>query len=81
MLTRMDLTNSMELSPSSEATSRSSAQEFPNILWNPKFHNPVYKKHPLVPILNQINLVYTIQSYFSKMHFNIILPPIFKSSY
>jgi hypothetical protein len=32
------------------------------------------KSHLLVPILGQINLVDTTQSYDSMIHFNIILP-------
>jgi hypothetical protein len=32
----------MELSPSLEVASRSSTQQFSNILWNPKVHTPVH---------------------------------------
>jgi hypothetical protein len=35
---------------------------------------------PLVPVLNQINLVRTIKSSLSKIHFNIIHPLKFWSS-
>jgi hypothetical protein len=58
----------MELSLSWESDSLSVAQEFSNILWNPKVHYRVHKSHPLYPILNETNPVHTIPSYLSKFY-------------
>jgi hypothetical protein len=43
-----NLTNSMEMSPTSKAASHSVSQEFPNILWNPKARSqePSTGPHP-----------------------------------
>jgi hypothetical protein len=69
------LTHSLlELSPSWEAANCAATEEFPSVLWNPKFHYLVHKSPPLVPIPSQINSIYTIPPYLSKIHFNIVRP-------
>jgi hypothetical protein len=74
------LTNSVELSRSWEATSRSATPEFPNILRNPRVHYCVQNSPPLGSILSQINPVQNTPSYFYKIHLNIILPSAYRSS-
>jgi hypothetical protein len=54
--------------------SLSVSQEFPHILWKTMFYYRVNKSPQLVPILHEIDPVHSISSYFSKIHFSIILP-------
>jgi hypothetical protein len=70
----MMMTNSMELSHSSEAVNRSATQEFPNILRDQMVHYRVHKSPRLAHFMSQINPVHTTQSYLSKIHSNIIIP-------
>jgi hypothetical protein len=65
-------TNSMEQSLSWEVNSRSTSQDIPWLLWNPKAHYCVHKSLPLVPILSQMNAVHSFPPYFSKINSNII---------
>jgi hypothetical protein len=59
----------MELIPSWEAANYAATQELHSNLWNPQVYYRVHKSPPLVLILSQMDLVHTIQSYFSKIHF------------
>jgi len=64
----------MEQSPSSEANWFWASQEIPCILWNTKIHYCIHRCPPAIPILSQINPVYTPTSHFLKIHLNIIFP-------
>jgi hypothetical protein len=70
-----ELSNSMELSPSSEATSVSATQEFPDSLLNPKVHYYIHKSPPSVPTLSETNAVHTTPSKVSMSHFSVIITP------
>jgi hypothetical protein len=74
------LTKSMEFSLYWETASRLASHEFPNILWNPKVHYRAQKNLPLVPILSQMNSVHITPSYFSKIHFKVVLLPTSRTS-
>jgi hypothetical protein len=55
-------------------------RKFPAILRNPNVHHRVHKSPPLVPVLSQFDSVPTIPYYLSKIHFNIVHPPMSWSS-
>lgn len=67
-------TNSIKHSPFSEYNSRTTSQEIPSLLWNPKFNYNLYKSSLLVPILSQINPDNTHIPFCFKITFNIIFP-------
>jgi hypothetical protein len=69
-----------ELSPSWETVNCAAIQELPSILTKPKVHHRVHKNPPLVPILSQVDPVYTIPLSLSKIHFNVVHPPTSWSS-
>jgi len=55
----------------------SQSGNFPHV-WNPKFHYRVHKSPPLVPILSQINPVYT---HFGYLRFILILSSTYDCVY
>jgi hypothetical protein len=63
-----------QTTPSWEANRRSAIEEIPSILWNLTMNFHAHKGPPIVPILTQMNLVYTLPpSSFFKIYFNIII--------
>jgi len=69
-----ELINSTEQSSSWEDNNLSTSLEIPCLLWNPKAHYCVHRSLQLYLIHNHMNPVHTVTPYFSKIHFNIILP-------
>lgn len=62
----------MGLSPW-EAYNCSTTQETPSIIWIQEVYCHVQKSLQALPILNQMNPVHSLPSYFLKFHFNSIL--------
>jgi hypothetical protein len=55
-------------------------KKYPDFLWNPKVHYRVHTSPPLDPILSRLNPVRPIDPYSPKVHLNVILPPMPRSS-
>jgi hypothetical protein len=70
----------MELSPSQEAINCAVSQELTSTLWNLKVYYYDHKSPLLVSLLSQIDLVHGFPFYLSKIHFNILHPPMSWSS-
>jgi len=70
----------MQQSTSSKANGSSASEGIPHILWYLRIHYHVHKSPQVVPVLSQINPLHTLQSNLFKIHFNIILPSMPKSS-
>jgi hypothetical protein len=65
---------------SSLRSCHSASQEIPSLYGTGKVHYCVHKVMPLVPIPRQIYPVHTFPPYFPKVHYNIILPSMPRSS-
>ena len=63
----------MVQSPSWEANRFTASQEIPRILWNPKVHYRIHKYPPPIPILSQLDPVYTLTFHIPNIYLNIIL--------
>jgi hypothetical protein len=70
----------MEQSPSWQPKTSQTTQEIPHILWNPKVHHRIHNSPPTVPILSQIDIFYALPFTLSRIHSNIILPSMPRSS-
>jgi hypothetical protein len=71
--------NSLVLSPGSTLLEKPS-QEIPRLLLNLKVHYRVHESLPLIPILSHTNLVHILISHSLKIHVNIILTLMSRSS-
>jgi hypothetical protein len=60
--------------------SRLAGQEIFRLLHKPTVYYRVNKRLPVIPILSQMNPAHTLQPYFLKLHFNIVLPSTTRSS-
>jgi len=58
----------------------STGQEISRPVWNPNIHYHPHKSPLFVPIPSQMNLVHNLIFYFFKIYFNVILPPMLRSS-
>jgi hypothetical protein len=74
------LPNSMEQSPSSEASSCSASQEIPSVLCNPKVYCIIHKRSSPVPILSQMNPIHASLFHFLEIHCNITFLSRLRSS-
>jgi len=66
--------------PPSEENSHSASQKIPCLLQKPKVHYRDNNSPPLVPIPSQMHLVHTFTHYFPKIHSDVGLPSMPRSS-
>jgi hypothetical protein len=73
--------NAIELKLSLESPSLSATQKLQSILRNLEVNYRILKNLSLDHILRKMNPVHTTQSYFYKIHFNILLSPMYGTYY
>jgi hypothetical protein len=71
---QLEMTNSIHHSLSSEANSRSAAQEFYRLLWDPNFRNGVLDIPPMATFLSHKNPDINLLPYFFKFHLMLTHP-------
>jgi hypothetical protein len=77
----LQLPNTIQLNPSSEASSSSSSREFPAIYGARRFNTVFTIARYLSPIMSQMNPIHSLQLNFFRMHINIILLSMPRSSW